>query len=154
MIHALSERRVGTIAIALLVLFEFALPAWLSAQVVGAAVSGRVVDPSGAVTPGASVSIENVATGSIAKGVTNAVGFYSIPNLPPGTYEIKTSAPGFATEVRSGITLTVGEELVLNVSKGSIGKRTGNAAPCSFTGTQRCARPSMRSRISGTRRSL
>ena len=109
---------------------------------------------SRAFTPGASVSIENVATGSIAKGVTNAVGFYSIPNLPPGTYEIKTSAPGFATEVRSGITLTVGEELVLNVSKGSIGKRTGNAAPCSFTGTQRCARPSMRSRISGTRRSL
>jgi len=104
------------LAITLAMLFGFALPADLSAQVVGAVVSGTVVDPSGAVTPGASVSIENVGTGIIANGVTNAAGLYSIPNLPPGFYEIKTSAPGFATEVRSGIVLNIGEELVLNLT--------------------------------------
>jgi hypothetical protein len=103
-------------ALALAILFGFALPVKLSAQVVGATVSGRVVDPSGAVAPGASISIENVATGTIANGVTNAVGLYTVPNIQPGTYELKASARGFATEVRSGITLTVGEELVLNLT--------------------------------------
>jgi carboxypeptidase family protein len=114
--HAVSMERRIKLALALGILFGFALPVELSAQVVGATVSGRVVDPSGAVAPGASISIENVATGTIANGVTNAVGLYTVPNIQPGTYQLKASAPGFATKVRSGIILTVGEELVLNLT--------------------------------------
>jgi hypothetical protein len=78
MTRSLSEGWLRRFAIALLTLFESVLVVMLSAQVVGATVSVRVVDPSGAMTPGSSVSIENVATGAIANGVTNAVGFYSI----------------------------------------------------------------------------
>src|SRR6202011_4280886 len=113
--QSVSRERFIKLAITLVILLGFALPARLSAQVVGATVSGRVVDPSGAVTPGANVSVENVATGTTANGITNAVGLYTIPHLQTGTYDLKASAPGFATEVRSGIALTVGEELVLNL---------------------------------------
>ena len=94
----------------------FALPAQLSAQVVGATVSGTITDPSGAVTPGVNVSIRNVDTGVVLSGVTNDVGLYRIPNLTPGRYEITASAKGFVTQVQSGIILTVGQELVLNLT--------------------------------------
>jgi hypothetical protein len=104
------------LAIALLILFGFASPTRLSAQVVGANVSGRVVDPSGAVTPGATITVKNVATGISAYGVTNSDGIYVIPNLQSGTYDLTASATGFATEIRKGIVLTVGEELVLNLT--------------------------------------
>src|ERR1700726_4101422 len=92
------------------------LPLRLSAQVVGATVSGTVSDTSGAVTPGVSISIKNVATGNTTNAVTNGVGFYIAPNLRAGDYELTASAAGFATQARSGITLTVGEELLLNLT--------------------------------------
>jgi carboxypeptidase family protein/TonB-dependent receptor-like protein len=92
------------------------LPSPLSAQVVGATVSGTVVDASGAVTTGVTISLKNVATGSVRNSVTNGVGFYIAPNLQAGIYELTASALGFATQVRSGITLTVGEELLLNLT--------------------------------------
>jgi hypothetical protein len=88
----------------------------LSAQVVGATVSGTVVDASGAAIANVSVSVKNVATGSTAKAVTNTAGFYIAPNLSSGEYELTASAQGFTTQVRKGITLTVGEELLLNLT--------------------------------------
>ena len=92
----------------------FGLPARLSAQVVGATMSGTVSDTSGGVVPGANISVKNVATGITRATVTNGAGLYSVPNLQPGPYEITAAASGFNTDVRSGITLNVGQELVLN----------------------------------------
>jgi hypothetical protein len=86
----------------------------VSAQVVGATLSGTVTDMSGAILPQAQIVIKNVATGVSSNIMTNADGFYSAPNLLPGAYEMTASAPGFATEVRTGITLTVGAQQVLN----------------------------------------
>jgi Carboxypeptidase regulatory-like domain/TonB-dependent Receptor Plug Domain len=103
-------------ALIALIASVFALPAQLSAQVVGATVSGTITDPSGAVTPGVNVSIKNVDTGVVLSGVTNSVGFYTIPNLTPGKYDLTASAKGFVTQVQSGIILTVGQELVLNLT--------------------------------------
>src|SRR5215469_18052502 len=66
-----------------------------NAQVSGATLSGLVTDEKGAPVPNATVSIKNVAT-SVAREVpTNADGFYSAPNLLPGTYEVSVSAQGF-----------------------------------------------------------
>jgi len=84
------------------------------AQVAGATLSGTVKDASGAAVPNAQVSIKNFATG-VTRGVTtDAAGFYTAPNLLPGSYEVTVSSPGFAAEVLSGITLTVGAQQVLN----------------------------------------
>jgi hypothetical protein len=86
------------------------------AQVAGATLSGTISDQSGAVIPGGKISIKNVATGITRDVTADAAGFYTAPNLLPGSYEVTVSAPGFATEVRSGITLTVGAQQVLNIT--------------------------------------
>jgi hypothetical protein len=93
---------------------SFWLPATAHAQVAGATLSGTVTDQSGAVIPQAAISIKNIATGITRASTTSSAGFYSVPNLLPGTYEIKASAQGFSAELHTGITLTVGEQQVLN----------------------------------------
>jgi hypothetical protein len=98
------------------VVIGLVLPSRLSAQIVGATVSGTVVDASGAATPGVTIYFKNVATGNIRNAVTNEVGFYIAPNLQAGNYELTASAPGFATQVRSGMILNVGQELLLNLT--------------------------------------
>src|SRR6202022_4298308 len=86
------------------------------AQVVGATLSGTVTDATGAILPNVHVSIRNTATG-ITRGITaDTAGFYTAPNLLPGNYEVTFSASGFATQVSSGATLTVGAQQGLNVS--------------------------------------
>src|SRR5467141_2907266 len=84
------------------------------AQVAGATLSGTVSDQSGGVLPQAAISIKNIATGITRTSATSTAGFYSIPNLLPGSYDIRASAQGFSTELQTGITLTVGEQQVLN----------------------------------------
>jgi hypothetical protein len=84
------------------------------AQVAGATLSGTVSDQSGGVVPQAAISIKNIATAITRSSTTSTAGFYSVPNLLPGTYEIRASAQGFSTELETGITLTVGEQQVLN----------------------------------------
>jgi len=76
---------------------------------------GTVTDPSGAVIPNAQVSITDVATGVTRNVTTGGAGFYTAPNLLPGTYEIRITAPGFSTQVRTGITLTVGAQQALDI---------------------------------------
>src|SRR3984893_5246472 len=83
-------------------------------QVVGATLSGTVTDQSGAVIPSTQISIKNVATGLTRAGTTDAAGFYTVPNLLPGTYEITATASGFSAEARTGVSLTVGAQQVLN----------------------------------------
>jgi len=91
-------------------------PVRVYAQVSGATITGTVSDATGAVIPNAQVSMKNVATGEVREVATNAAGFYSAPNLLPGNYEVTASAPGFSTQVESGVTLTVGAVQVLNIT--------------------------------------
>jgi hypothetical protein len=86
------------------------------AQVAGGTIAGTVSDPSGAIIPNARISVKNVATGVTRAVTIDGAGFYTAPNLLPGTYEITAAAGGFATEVRTGITLTVGSQQVLNIT--------------------------------------
>src|SRR5487761_1715997 len=109
------------------------------AQVVGATLSGTVADASGAVMPQAHISIKNIATGVVRSVTTDSAGFYTAPNLLPGNYQITISARGFRTQVRTGITLTVGAQQVLNITM-QIGQVTqtvqvSGAAPTVQLGT-------------------
>jgi hypothetical protein len=92
-------------------------------QVSGGTISGVVADPSGAVIPDAKISIKNISTGFTRAYSTDAVGFYTAPNLLPGDYEVTSSAPGFTTQVRTGITLSVGARQALNLTL-QVGKVT------------------------------
>jgi hypothetical protein len=85
------------------------------AQVSGATLSGTVTDPSGAAIVGAQVSAMNRATGANRTVVTDAAGFYSLPNLQPGNYDVTVTATGFATAKNVDVGLTVGALQVLNM---------------------------------------
>ncbi len=86
------------------------------AQVSGATVSGTVTDPSGSAVPKAQITIKDVATGAARIVVSDNAGLYSAPNLLPGSYEISVTAPGFSTQRRTGLTLTVSAQQTLDIT--------------------------------------
>src|SRR5438105_6017086 len=94
----------------------FLFPAASWGQVAGGTISGTVTDSSGRVIGNVQITINNLATGVTRDVTTNDGGFYSAPNLLPGTYQAKFSAKGFKTEARSGIALTVGATEVLDLT--------------------------------------
>jgi len=104
-----------TIALMAFVICAFT-PVPAGAQAVGATLSGTVTDASGAVISGAQITIKDVGTGVTRTLTSDTAGFYAAPNLLPGTYSITTTAPGFSTNVQSGITLSVGAQQQLNIS--------------------------------------
>ncbi len=107
--------RIGMIVLALLVASE-GLAGAARAQAVGAALSGLITDERGGAVPGATVSIKNLGTGVVREASSNGDGFYSAPNLLPGTYEVRVGAQGFQTSVQKDVRLTVGAQQALNVS--------------------------------------
>jgi Carboxypeptidase regulatory-like domain/TonB-dependent Receptor Plug Domain/TonB dependent receptor len=104
------------IALPIAMLLSFLLPTRVFAQVVGATISGTVTDSSGSKMPGVDLVITNVGTGIATNTTTKGEGTFVVPNLQPGNYEVSASAKGFSNLVRKGITLTVGQELILNLS--------------------------------------
>jgi hypothetical protein len=88
----------------------------LFAQVVGSTVTGIVTDATGVATPHVTVSMAKVGTGLVTEAETNGTGFYISTDLAPGGYRITAAATEFTNQARNGITLTVGQELVLNLS--------------------------------------
>ena len=66
-----------------------------SAQTFGQ-ITGRVVDASGGVLPGASITVTNPQTGVAATEPANSAGVYVFPNLLPGTYNVR-DVGGYAT---------------------------------------------------------
>ena len=87
-----------------------------AAQSTGAAtMTGAVTDSTGAVVPGARITITNTETGFIFNSVTTNEGTWYIPNLNPGSYQLKIEAAGFKGYVQSGIILRVAEQPRLDV---------------------------------------
>src|SRR5215467_2039915 len=76
--------------------------------------NGTVSDPSKSPVPGATVTAINIATGLARGAMSDSNGVYRIPLLPPGEYEVKIQINGFNTQIKKGITLTVGEIYPLN----------------------------------------
>jgi hypothetical protein len=83
-------------------------------QVVGGAVSGTVRDQTGAVLPGASISIQNVETGFVRTLVTEGSGAYAAPSVPVGRYKITVSKEGFQSQAKTGVEIVVGQSVEVN----------------------------------------
>jgi len=79
-----------------------------------ATIVGKVVDPQGAVILDAQVTAVNTATGVSRSVSTTSSGDYAIPSLPPGTYDIKVQASGFALAEAKETKLNVGDQQDLN----------------------------------------
>ncbi|MGH9325877.1 MAG: TonB-dependent receptor domain-containing protein [Terriglobia bacterium] len=73
-----------------------------------------MTDPSGAVIPGAKITLTNASTGVPYSTVSNSTGLYVVPNLPPATYTLKVEAKGFKTYVQQGIPLVVNQAASVN----------------------------------------
>src|SRR3990172_38908 len=85
-----------------------------SAQLPTATILGTVKDNSGAVIPGATITVRNVETGSSRTVVSTRDGSYRFSALPVGNYELRGENPGVQSVIRSGLTLSVGQEAVVN----------------------------------------
>src|SRR5437660_7281928 len=72
---------------------------------------GNISDPTGALIPGAMVTITDVDRGTSRVLVTDEAGAYNAPSLPPGTYRVGAELTGFKTVERPNIVLEVGREL-------------------------------------------
>ena len=80
--------------------------------------NGRIVDPSGAAVPNATITLTNNATGSVRTTSSNAQGLYEFLAVPPGDYSLQTTAAGFSNYVAQHVTLLVSTPSTLNVALG------------------------------------
>lgn len=77
----------------------------VSGQSFKATVVGRITDPNGAAVPGVSVTLTETGTGSSQSGTTDDDGSFTIPQLPPGRYDVRVEGKGFKAIQQSGIVL-------------------------------------------------
>ncbi len=90
-----------------------------STSVCGQAVgdlNGTVLDPTGAIVPGAAVIATNVDTHEESKTTTTAAGAYSIPYLPQGTYTVRVTMTGFRTATAENVILRAAQTLTVNIT--------------------------------------
>ena len=102
------RRRPGVI----LLLLSYSLP--VISQSNYAVLNGGVTDPQSHPVAGATVELRSPATGALRHVSTNELGLYEMPGLPPGDYELRISATGFAPQQQS-IRLEVAQKLALDV---------------------------------------
>lgn len=100
----------------LIVIFMVAASGAAGQGAATSSLSGRVTDQSGAVVPGAKVTVRNVDTNTARSVETNEFGDYRALLLQPGNYEVTVEVAGFTTFRRSGIQLEVGNAATVNVA--------------------------------------
>ena len=79
-----------------------------------ATVQGEITDQSGAVVPGATVTVTNTATSVSQTTKTDSSGAYRIPALPIGTYDVEVQASGLERQRAKSLVLEVGRTAVQN----------------------------------------
>src|SRR5579872_5528894 len=96
-----------------LLLFSLAMPVLAQVE---ASIAGVITDSSGAVIAGATVSVRNLENGFTRKVITNESGRYDLPSLPLGRYDVTAEMRGFKSEVKTGVTLVVGQQAVVDLT--------------------------------------
>src|SRR5499427_7697219 len=90
--------------------------AFAQAVVTAAQLNGTVRDSTGSVVANATVSLRNLDTNRTYTSTSDSSGYYIVPNLPPGPYEVKVTYTGFAPYTQSGVQLRVGQTATLDVA--------------------------------------
>src|SRR5215813_6327705 len=113
------RRAVATAAFVCLIL---CVTANIFAQTSNGTVGGEVKDPTGALIPGVEVTLTNTGTGVTTTQVTNETGVYNFASVPPGTYRISASLPGFKTSITNGVQVgtTAQVRLTLTLEVGTV----------------------------------
>lgn len=90
------------------------LPGFAQTEATGGVIEGTVTDQSGAVVPNAHITVMNPATGLTRSAATDSSGYFRIPALPVGEYDVLLEARGFTTAKQSALKLTVGQTRTVN----------------------------------------
>jgi hypothetical protein len=88
----------------------------ISAQVLYGSIVGSLTDETGAVVPKAVVTVTNTSTGLSRQTTTDDAGYYSIPNLLEGTYDLSVSAGGFKPYTQKGVNVPINIVTRLNLT--------------------------------------
>jgi hypothetical protein len=91
------------------------LPRSLAAQAVTGTILGAITDASGAVMPGATVTLTNTGTGLVRVVTTDSDGEYTVPSLPTGKYAVKAELSGFKTVTVPDVDLGVDQHVRINM---------------------------------------
>jgi len=102
------------------VLIQTSQPTAFAQTNISGDIAGTVTDPSGAVLPGATVTVTAVASGTTRSTTTNSSGQYRVPLLPPDTYKVAVTAPGFQ-QTEQTIALGIGRVNQVNIQM-TVGK--------------------------------
>jgi len=86
------------------------------AQAGRGSISGLVTDPSGAIIPGAKVTLLNHATGVEQRSVTTAAGLYTFVSVNPGVYQVTASLKGFERVAQDNVKVTVDQVTTVNIA--------------------------------------
>ena len=87
-------------------------------------ITGQVADSSGAVISGAQITATSTLTSLRYTVTATSAGVYTLPVLPPSTYEITATASGFQTQTKKGLVLTVAATVPLDFSLAVAGTST------------------------------
>src|SRR5690348_556980 len=93
------------IAIFIMVLLPLCTTVCFAQVTTTATVSGTLRDPSGAILPGAKITVINTGTGVVTESISNGSGGFSATGLPVGNYEVRITSPAFATYTETSIYL-------------------------------------------------
>ncbi|HMH01564.1 MAG TPA: TonB-dependent receptor, partial [Terriglobales bacterium] len=91
---------------------------------------GTITDPSGAPVPNAHISIKNLITNNASALTTDARGFFSASDLPPGNYSIMASMPGFSNATAT-VAITSGNQNVVSLTLQPANNQPGHKTPAS-----------------------
>src|SRR5215472_14051889 len=109
-LHCSKTIVVVLLAVALL------LPVSLLAQVDTGGVTGTVTDPTGAIVPGAKITLTNNATSVAETTVSTATGTYSFSGMRPATYTLRAEQHGFQAFVSKGLEIHVQQIATVDIS--------------------------------------
>jgi hypothetical protein len=106
------KRAISFVVLACALLFTPQLPG----QSIYGTFTGIVSDPSNAVIANANIKLRDQQSGVVRETITNSEGYYTFASVPPGTYEITVSSPGFETHSQTGVALGGGDKLNVNIT--------------------------------------
>jgi outer membrane receptor protein involved in Fe transport len=112
----MNLRRLSANFIALLLVLGCSQLAIAQATVSYALLNGTITDEAGQLIARATVTLRSLDTNQTFTASSNAAGYFALPNLPPGRYELTVTSSGFGTHTRSGVELTVGQTATVNVT--------------------------------------
>jgi len=93
-------------------------PSGAQAQIDAGNIAGIATDQTSGALPGVSITVKNLATGTVRTVVSNVEGRYQIAGLPPGRYSVNAELSGFGNVFRPDITVNVGATIDLNFQMG------------------------------------